>query len=1081
MAESLHQTIAQYDVRGLKEASRDLTSLIRDLDKAERGLESLGRTADRTDVGIAGLGGTLDTKTSPALANLDRNVQNAGRSLSNLALGIAAAGAAATVAFGVRSVNTAKDFQFQLAQIKGEAGLTGNQLDAVREKSLEMGRVTLFSAAQSADGIREFLKAGTSLDDTFTALRPTLEQAIATNIEMGTVVASTTDIMKQYQFEASEAGRVSDLIVYGQQRASTSARELMEAMTRSASSARLANISIEELTVILDMMANAGTKGERAGTLLSTALARVGRIATGDLTKDAVNALGSLGDETLDVVKKMSEGKAGVLDLFNAIGDNAPKNPADNLIFLGQLTQIFGERSGREIAKILPGFGTAMTTEFKKRMAEIEKNAQGTANRVSAEMQDTVKGWLEQLNASVETIFIRIGDKALPKLQQEIQHTLYPVANEVERIFAESISLEDGITRSLDFLTSDPRVQSLAEEVGEIVGKAMVFGIETALKTMPDSIKSLIGAAFGARFGGLPGAALGAFIGPNVDDLGLGSLANLVGPILLFQALKRGGYKSFAGLTGAGAGAGALGITAGGGQLAFDFMKSGGGLNLGRFGPIIKGVGKVAAPLALLGVAADLASGNPFFTSVLGGVGSVAGGIGGGIAGGAFAAATGGTGAVAIPTAAVAGSVGGGVIGSWLGDQVDTLLGLKQSAQNITLTPEAIAAVQAFPIQEILKEQLRDQLETEKLTAHLTQQSLDVLRDLASQIREGEINTGFLERNKLDRAVVADVVSRLPEFTQALETRKILASEFTGASSDLLDILTGEINSGEISQAVLDALGVSPDQFSERFASAIRRTEGFFDPGPRALGLDEIPLQQIIKDTIRRNRVLPNIAGASSVSDEVIGIAAQQLRDQGHITPSVFEKLGVTQDALLSAIEEARVELAQIRENTKSAAADLEALAAMDTSDVAPVGIMQHQIENLLRIMELQPIEEAKQRMAVDNVAGPSIPLSMVREFGLLDPSLTEGLDPDTNLAATNLEEFFGNLVARESAKNKGVDIATLDFSGINVTAQMSPEEIVALLHDELPNDPQFKSELKLLIEKTLNEKALKQQAKFRR
>ena len=77
-----------------------------------------------------------------------------------------AIGGAAAVGFGAITVNAAAGFEQAMANVKAVSGATAEEVAALDKLALKLGKDTVFSAKQAAQGMEEMVKGGISVADT---------------------------------------------------------------------------------------------------------------------------------------------------------------------------------------------------------------------------------------------------------------------------------------------------------------------------------------------------------------------------------------------------------------------------------------------------------------------------------------------------------------------------------------------------------------------------------------------------------------------------------------------------------------------------------------------------------------------------------------------------------------------------------------------------------------------------------------------------------------------------------------------------------------------------------------------------
>ncbi|MEH7966194.1 phage tail tape measure protein, partial [Staphylococcus pseudintermedius] len=117
--------------------------------------------------------GKLGAKLSnwgPKLQEIGRNMQSIGRSMSLYVTAPVVAG------FGA-SVKKSIDFDDSMRKVKATSGATSGEFQQLRDKALEMGAKTKFSASQSAEALNYMALAGWDTKEMMTGIDGVMQLA----------------------------------------------------------------------------------------------------------------------------------------------------------------------------------------------------------------------------------------------------------------------------------------------------------------------------------------------------------------------------------------------------------------------------------------------------------------------------------------------------------------------------------------------------------------------------------------------------------------------------------------------------------------------------------------------------------------------------------------------------------------------------------------------------------------------------------------------------------------------------------------------------------------------------------------
>jgi TP901 family phage tail tape measure protein len=276
-------------------------------------------------------------------------------------------------------IQEGREFEKQMSAIRAVVGgMTNKEFRDLERTARQIGKTTSFSAKQAAEGMTALAKAGLSTSKIINTTGDVLNLAAASTMELGDaadMVAVSLNIFKEQGLQAQEA---VDLMVQTINASPQSIFNLREALKNSQSTVEAYGLSFEELTVILGAMADAGVRGERAGTALNGAMSRLG-----SPTAEVKKQLKDLGI----VVEQLNP-------LTNSFGDILDKVQASGAD-VNQVIKILGLESGPKMIKLFQG-GSKTLEEFARK----QKDA-NSALETARIMMDNLDGDIKRFNSAV--------------------------------------------------------------------------------------------------------------------------------------------------------------------------------------------------------------------------------------------------------------------------------------------------------------------------------------------------------------------------------------------------------------------------------------------------------------------------------------------------------------------------------------------------------------------------------------------------------------------------------------------------------------------------------------------------------
>lgn len=374
------------------------------IQQASGQLEEYQTALNNTKADIASLTAELKTAESKAVSFGDA-LQNAGGKMSSAADKAGSVGTKLTlgvtapiIGIGTAAVNAGNDFEAQMSRVSAISGAYGDDLEQLREQAIELGAQTSFSATESAQAMENLASAGFGTQEIMAAMPGMLNLAASSGEDLASSADIAASTLRGFQLEASEAGHVADVLAKNAADTNAAIADTGLAMKYIAPVAQSVGWSLEEVTAAIGVMADAGIKGEQAGTTLRGALTRLMKP-----TKDMYESMDDLGISFYDAQGKMKP-LSTIVDELQKSTKGLTDEQRDN-----HLATIFGTEALSGM-KVLLG----SSKEELDRMTDGLKNADGAAKKMADTMLDNTKGSIEEMNGSLETAGITIQKQLAP-------------------------------------------------------------------------------------------------------------------------------------------------------------------------------------------------------------------------------------------------------------------------------------------------------------------------------------------------------------------------------------------------------------------------------------------------------------------------------------------------------------------------------------------------------------------------------------------------------------------------------------------------------------------------------------------
>lgn len=344
------------------------------------------------------------TRAGSTARTVASGMENTGRKSALIASGMTAAGLA-VAAFGVAAVKMAADFDQQMSTVQANTGATSAQMDQLRAAAIEAGASTVYSASDSADAINDLGKAGMSVTDILTGgLTGALNLAASDGMAVGDAAEYMANALSMFHLKGSQASQVADTLAAGAGKAVGNVSDFGEALNNCGAQANSFGMNIQETTGVLALFAQNGTIGAEAGTQLNSMLMKLAAPST-----EAANTMKELGISAYD-----AQGHFVGMANFAGQLQKAEKNLTDEQRNQANAT-IFGSYAIKA-ANYLYEAGESGVNKWTKAVSE-----SGYAAEQAAAKNNNLKGDLENLSGSMESLMISVGEGAQGPLRKMVQ------------------------------------------------------------------------------------------------------------------------------------------------------------------------------------------------------------------------------------------------------------------------------------------------------------------------------------------------------------------------------------------------------------------------------------------------------------------------------------------------------------------------------------------------------------------------------------------------------------------------------------------------------------------------------------
>lgn len=355
------------------------------LKKATRGLDRIKKATQRASNAMK----NFQARTKgirDSLGKVGKGFKNVGKNLSTKVtlpiVGVAAA-----------MIKTAADFEKSMNKVKALSQAGAADFKELRDKAVELGSSTKFSASEAAEAMAFLAQAGQKPKQILQGIAPLLDLAAASSTDLARTADIASNVMGAFGLEASKTKDVADVFARATAGSNVTLEMIAESMKDAAPLAKNFGASLEETTAAIGMLGNIGIQGSKAGTALKNAFLNLSAPTAG-----AKKALSALGIQVADEQGNMLKFGTIMQNLGSRLADLPQKGrlQALNLIF-GKI----GIAAATNLAKVAK---TGELEKFTKKMNDTRitaKSMADTMNKGAAGAMVTLKSAMEGLAIAI--------------------------------------------------------------------------------------------------------------------------------------------------------------------------------------------------------------------------------------------------------------------------------------------------------------------------------------------------------------------------------------------------------------------------------------------------------------------------------------------------------------------------------------------------------------------------------------------------------------------------------------------------------------------------------------------------------
>lgn len=335
---------------------------------------------------------------------------------------------------GARMMAPGLEFDASMSKVQALTKLDAGseELDALRQQARDLGASTQFTAGEAADAQGFLAMAGFKQQAIIAAMPGMLDLAKAGDTDLAATADIASNILSGLGMQASEMGRMGDVLTATFSNSNTNLQMLGETMKYAAPIAKTYAVDLETVSAMAGKLGDAGIQGSMGGTALSSIMNRLAAPP-----KAASKALDELGVKTADAAGNLRPMPDILKEIYEKIKNLGTAERG------GFLKAIAGEEAVKGMSHLVDQAGSGELQAF---IAQLQ-SAEGSASRVSKVMADNLRGDLSAMGSAWEDLGIQLQEQQNGPMR-EITQTLTGIIGGVKGWIAENPKLAANLVKT---------------------------------------------------------------------------------------------------------------------------------------------------------------------------------------------------------------------------------------------------------------------------------------------------------------------------------------------------------------------------------------------------------------------------------------------------------------------------------------------------------------------------------------------------------------------------------------------------------------------------------------------------------
>ena len=394
----------------IKDVDDKFTGLAGAASDSEDNLKGAQKGLEDTKDSLTGAGKELDDTndklkdTDETLKGADKTSKSFGDSLKGIGGKMDKLGGSLTkkltlplVGVGTAAIATTSKIDDGLSRVGALTNATEDEFERLKQKALDLGQNTAFSASEAAEGMQILAASGMDANDVIENSGAMMTLMSAGTVDADTAASVLTNTMAQFGDKVKDSNHIVDVFSQGAAAAKLGVEDLEHIMGVAGGTLGSMNMDMEQSVAAAGQLANAGMPIGQVGSALN---------AMGREMKSNAKGFKKLGVSVYDSNGQMRDMGAVMADLEGKLKGktNAERDAALATVFSGQAMK--GATDWLNMGAEAYG---GLTNELY--------GAEGAGESFAEAAEDNIGGALRSMSSSMETLMYNIGEALAPTIK----------------------------------------------------------------------------------------------------------------------------------------------------------------------------------------------------------------------------------------------------------------------------------------------------------------------------------------------------------------------------------------------------------------------------------------------------------------------------------------------------------------------------------------------------------------------------------------------------------------------------------------------------------------------------------------